>query len=111
MSESAVESKRCHRLADVVTDAHVEAEFPHLFHPWWCRLSAEERARALENECNEFVEFLRDHRSQDAVHLEVVRVKKDLCSNCKCEWEVWEDEGKPVCAGCGAEVEEVNDVH
>ena len=104
------EVKRCHMIANVVTDAHVEADFPHICGQWYRYQSAEEHAQRLESACKEFVEFLRDHRSQDMVCLEVVRVVKDVCSNCNCEWEVWEDEGKSVCAGCGAEVEEVNDV-
>lgn len=100
---------RCHKLSQVTTDAKVEAEFPNLFRYAWRKLTPEDKARELENACAEFAEFIRDHRSQDPVRLDVVRVKEDLCSHCERPWETMEEEGKTLCAWCGAEVDTAND--
>jgi len=109
-------SARCTILRGVVIDAHVTAEFP--IRPYeYGRWSKEEQrmlpgtpedlAKLLEQRCREFVDFLRDHRSQDIVRLDVVRERKDLCSVCKQEWdEAIDDETKErYCACCGAILE------
>lgn len=49
----------------------------------------------------EFQEFIRDHRSQDPVSLDVEIQRQDQCSACGREWEPDEN----CCAGCGAEIE------
>lgn len=99
---------RCHRLMNVTVDAKIEADFPHLFRYSWRKLTAEDKARELESACSEFAEFIRDHRSQDPISLEVVRVRKDLCSHCESEWETMEENGVTYCAHCGAEVDTAN---
>lgn len=60
----------------------------------WCR-TLEERARELEHWARDFHEFIRDHRSQDPVSLNVERIYQDQCSHCHREWE--EDEDGPLC--------------
>lgn len=55
----------------------------------------------------EIMAFIRDHRSQDQVHLDVERVTQDQCSECESEWETMIEDGVLKCASCGAEVEEV----
>ena len=75
----------------------------------WCR-TLEDQAKEMERWAHGFHEFLRDHRSQDMLHLEIVEDRKDLCSNCHEPWETYVEEeilgkqGKTFCAFCGAEV-------
>ena len=53
-------------------------------------------AAYYESWIRDFNDFIRDHRSQDPVSLNVEREYKDVCSHCRHEWE--EDEnGKPLC--------------
>ena len=68
----------------------------------WCR-NEEERAKEMLSWCKDFNEFIRDHRSQDAVHLSVERVEPNCCSACKAEWETYDEDGKTFCASCGTE--------
>ena len=98
--------KRCKIKRKILVDVRVEADFPQLFRWRFRDFTVDERAKELEKACEEFAEFIRDHRSQDPVELTVVRVHQDLCSNCLCEWEQYEEEGKIYCAGCGAVVTE-----
>lgn len=80
--------------------------------------SIESQARQMERRCQEFNEFIRDHRSQDDVRLEVRREYQSVCSVCGEEWEPYTIEpdnlgpdeprslvGKQACIGCGAVVE------
>lgn len=59
------------------------------------------RARALEDAVKEFNEFIRDHRSQDYVRLEVQRVTEEQCSGCKSAWETMTEDGMVCCSSCG----------
>ena len=61
----------------------------------------------LELWAREMNEFLRDHRSQDAVTIRVERVKETVCSACGGQWETYDpdDNGVLACANCGAVVE------
>jgi hypothetical protein len=74
---------------------------------WLSRYDTEEeRAKRLERAVKEFAEFLRDHRSQDLISLDVQRIYKDVCSNCN-EPEIGfnsEINGYD-CANCGAIIE------
>ncbi len=54
--------------------------------------------------CSEFHDFMRDHRSRDVVSMDVVRDTEEVCSECGHEWEVYRDDGPPICAYCGVEV-------
>lgn len=94
------------KLKDVLVEVRLVAEPPAAVTRW--ARTKEREAELLENWVQEFRDFLRDHRSQDPVSLEVKRVKKDLCSECESEWETMEDNGKTFCASCGREVEDVN---
>ena len=102
MSDTETKGK-CHRKPRVLVDAHVEAEMWQ----WWSRwqTTPEEHAKRLERAVKDFIDFLRDHRSQDLIALEVVPEYKDLCSACDNEWEPYEEDGHIYCAHCGAEVE------
>lgn len=69
----------------------------------------EEIGEMLREKCSDFHDFLRDHRSQDAVQLTVETVRKDVCSQCDDDWETYieddpdsEDFGNELCACCGA---------
>ena len=64
----------------------------------------EKQAKALEARARDFNEFIRDHRSQDDIRLEVERIYEDQCSNCGSPWEVLPAaDGEPeCCAHCGA---------
>lgn len=90
--------------AKTLVDAYVRAEFHR---PWgWNRLTEEERAEALEEQCRDYKSFIRDHRSQDLTDLEVIREYQDQCSACGGSWDTMDDEnGVEICGNCGAEVE------
>lgn len=62
------------------------------------------RVAKAEKWAREFMDFLRDHRSQDLVGLDVVRVTEDRCSACGERWETMTDEGVEVCAYCAVAV-------
>lgn len=81
---------------NVAVDVSVEIDPPNV---WvWRRkgeTEIEARARAWESWAREFMDFVRDHRSQDPVHITVNKVFKDVCSHCENEWE--EDSDGPLC--------------
>ncbi|MFA5379311.1 MAG: hypothetical protein WC455_26380 [Dehalococcoidia bacterium] len=56
----------------------------------------EELAKFYEEWVRDFHSFIRDHRSQDPVTLDVEREYKDLCSFCGFEWDV-DENGCPLC--------------
>ena len=66
--------------------------------------SPEQSARAAEDRCKEFNEFIRDHRSQDDIRLEVERIYKEVCSVCGTEWEPITEAGRMICANCESEI-------
>ena len=98
----------------VVTDLRIEAE-PHysVLRCWHVHATNAERvechAKSAERWAKDFMEFLRDHRSQDLTGLNVVRVKEDVCSACGEKWETMAgdaqdgEQGKTFCASCGRE--------
>ncbi|HET6456076.1 MAG TPA: hypothetical protein VFI02_16845 [Armatimonadota bacterium] len=96
--------KTC-RIVKRLTDVQVIASFPHIREPYWIK-GAHERAEAyaqeLERAVSDFDDFLRDHRSQDIVRLDVERDIKDVCSSCGEEWEEAKEDGVTYCASCGA---------
>jgi hypothetical protein len=57
----------------------------------------ESQERVLKEWAREFEEFVRDHRSQDAVSLTVERVEQDVCTLCGLEWEQDAATGEPFC--------------
>ncbi len=98
---------------NVIVDAHVRAEFPrtwidHMTYDaavkGWREATPEEIGEKLEDKCKDFEEFLRDHRSQDVVSLEVVYERATLCSRCHERWEpaIDDETGETFCARCGA---------
>jgi hypothetical protein len=96
--------KTCKKLKDFLVDCRVEINLGvRRFH--WQTL--ERHAKDLEEAAESFRAFIRDHRSQDIQGVDVIRVKKDVCSHCREPWEPYTDEetGKLFCACCGAEVE------
>lgn len=75
----------------VVVGLRVEVDPPNL---WWCR-TQKDRERALNEWAREFEAFVRDHRSQDPISLNVIREEQDQCSYCGYEWE--QDADGPLC--------------
>lgn len=53
----------------------------------------EDKAKQLEDWCKDFEWFMRDHRSQDPVSLNVERQYEEQCSYCGSAWEV-DEEGR-----------------
>jgi hypothetical protein len=76
----------------VLVDIEIVCDPPQVWH--W-RDSLEERAKDMERWAKEFNIFIRDHRSQDEVRMEVRRVFEDQCSFCHSRWE--QDENGPMC--------------
>lgn len=110
---------KCRINRGVVVDARVTAEFPIDWYEWSrydketkrrVQGGPEDLAACLEHKCEEFVDFLRDHRSQDVVQLFVERVRKDQCSECGEEWDPVQEAGSTFCGWCGAELENENAV-
>jgi len=103
--------KTCTIKRKVLMDARVEAEFPYLsrYHYGGKEKTPKEYARELEQEIKSFVDFLRDHRSQDLIQLSVERDEADICSNCIQPWEPDKDEDGIYCACCGARLQEADD--
>lgn len=100
------EKKTCHKIPKVLVDARVIAEFTGDWRLVQARKPAE-RANVLRLLVRNFKEFLRDHRSQDVIHLEVEEVLQDQCSICGAKWEPDRDEnGIAFCASCGTDLEE-----
>lgn len=93
----------CHKKKNVLIDVHLEAYAPN----WVARYgTAEQRAQELRDWTREFTGFVRDHRSQDAISLDVIEEREDICSVCGQQWETQiDDDGKLQCANCGAEVD------
>ena len=57
----------------------------------------------LRNRASYFQNFLRDHRSQDKVNLDIEVEHEEVCTHCECQWEPYhDDDGVLCCAGCGA---------
>lgn len=93
----------------ILTGVHIECEPPSSVGRW-CS-SIESQARALESWAEEVKDFIRDHRSMDPMHLEVVREYSDLCSQCENEWEAMIEDEKTCCAHCGCELEDFSVNH
>lgn len=90
---------------DVLVAVRVEADLSGmLWHNYRSDVDAE--AKDLERVVKEFHTFLRDHRSQDMISLDVVRIRKDICVACSNVWESDMHDGKEHCAWCGAVLEE-----
>lgn len=84
----------------VMTDVRVEADFSQGLR--WMRFASQEaKAKELEGLVKDFHDFLRDHRSQDMVSLNVERIYGEECSACGREWESAEEDGVVFCAYCG----------
>ena len=94
--------RQAQRVRNVLVDVRLTAEAPRHVERF-CR-TPQERGTALRAWVREFEDFIRDHRSQDAVLLDVEEDRRDLCSLCGKEWETMEEDGKTLCANCGAEV-------
>ena len=86
----------------VLIDLKVVCDPPYAVGRWTRTL--EDKAKQLESWCIEFEEFIRDHRSQDPIGLNVEREYQEQCSHCGSEWE--EDADGPLC--CAAAQEEWN---
>ena len=88
-------------------EVRVEAYPPH-----WAyghSRDLERTAKSLEEWARELEEFIRDHRSQDSVGLNIVRDVQKVCSLCGRPWEVMLPDGDcsyTTCAWCGEEIEE-----
>lgn len=101
---AAKSAEKVARKKRVMTGARVVAEFPYLMRRLY-RVTPEQLAEALERECEDFRDFIRDHRSRDDVRLDVERVYEDQCEACGTSWETMAEDGKTYCAGCGREVQ------
>lgn len=99
--------KECHRVK-VMTDIKIILE-PYI-NVWRFETGTylEIYERKAKEWAKEFLEFYRDHRSQDKVDVSVVPEYKDKCSECEEDLEVIRfeaDEETPEysgCANCGA---------
>jgi len=88
----------------VLVDIKINCDPPQIYH--WQARTMEEKEKFYEDWVKDFHDFIRDHRSQDPVRLEVERVEKDICEFCEEEWEE-DTDGCPLC--CSEAVEEFED--
>jgi hypothetical protein len=104
---SETQEKKAAQKKRVLVDVEVVADLSNMC---WYRQSnvpPEEWAKHLEYAVKEFEDFLRDHRSQDKISLDVRRVYQKQCSACEGEWEPERAEnGVLFCANCGVEIVE-----
>ena len=99
---SDTETKTAYKRKHVLVDVVVEADLSGMI---WTRRGDTEEAKAkdLERAVKDFHTFLRDHRSQDMVHLDVMRKYKDICSACSSDEFRYDEESKELyCENCGA---------
>lgn len=94
-----------------VIDLHITVDPPTVYTYFWKEpVGSPEYFKRLQREyeswAKDFMEFIRDHRSQDPVQLNVERVTEDICSNCHSEWEPYlnEESGCLECVNCGKEI-------
>jgi hypothetical protein len=107
MTEQAKE-KAVARKINILQEVTVEADLSGMLwrNQYYYYKNPEEHAKDLEQAVKDFDQFLRDHRSQDMVRLNVNKKYQDICSICKERWEPDEDENGKYCACCGARIEE-----
>ena len=86
----------------VLVDCRVVAEIRQYGYGW---RTIEQNAKEAESRCKDFNEFIRDHRSQDDIRLEVERIFADRCSNCGADWEPFTEDGRTACANCDMELD------
>jgi len=92
---------------NLLVDVEVVADLSGML--WYTHWkNEEEKAKELERAVKEFIVFLRDHRSQDLISLDVRRIHEDVCSVCKERWEEDEDDNGKFCASCGAKIDDDN---
>jgi hypothetical protein len=66
-----------------VTGLRIEVDPPHHLSYWG---GIEKQERQWKAWAREFEAFVRDHRSQDAVSLSVIRDTEDQCEHCGSAW-------------------------
>lgn len=86
----------------ILSDVQIICEPPSWFYDY---NDLERTARYYERWVKEFHDFIRDHRSQDPVNLNVERIFKDVCSFCGSEWE-WGTEEPGCCQKAADEWQE-----
>lgn len=78
----------------VLIDTKIICE-PNSYVGRWAR-TKEERAKELENWCDEFNDFIRDHRSRDDAYLSIEKTYEEQCIYCNRPWEI-DDQGPSCC--------------
>lgn len=77
----------------ILTDVNITCDPPRIAKYFY--RNPEAYAKEIEGWVREFQDFIRDHRSQDPVYLNVNRVYEEQCSHCHNAWE--EDADGPLC--------------
>ena len=101
-------AKLCHKI-NRISDVRIVCEpTSHVFRltSWETPYGSDEYYKRLERGYREWIkefhDFIRDHRSQDPVSLDVEIDREDICSRCFSSWEPDED---GTCAHCGGKIE------
>ncbi len=79
------------KLIDVI----IEATPPSYVYRYYGN-NVESLATELQRRVNDFHEFIRDHRSQDLVELQIKKIYQVTCEFCGYEWDI-DAEGCPCC--------------
>lgn len=77
------EETKTELIKKVMTDVRVEAHFDMKYWGWGRETTLEELRQELQDRAKEFHEFIRDHRSQDPVKLDVIPEIEYQCPFCK----------------------------
>ena len=103
---AATDEKRAKPI-EVIAELRVELSPPRYVGCGIPRDDLERHGKALDAWAVELEQFIRDHRSQDAVDISVERVKETVCSVCRRTWETYDPDNNGVlaCANCGAVVD------
>jgi hypothetical protein len=79
----------------VLVDINISCDMPRI--PFYVKQGGVDAiAEYCESWAAEFNDFIRDHRSQDAVSLCIEREYEDVCSFCGNAWEA-DESGTPCC--------------
>jgi len=98
-------AKREKRYKECIVEIRPQGIPTHCY--WGAKTERERQQREIkeyERWAKEFLDFLRDHRSQDVQDVVVHQITEDVCSECGKNWEIYSEDGKDYCAYCRLEV-------
>jgi hypothetical protein len=98
-----------HKIENKLVDFELVVDVPSHVYSFRSTDTVEKKMALAEEWIKEVKDLLGEHRNNPGIVLFVNPIKKDVCSNCKQEWELDSDpETKETfCAHCGSVVSDV----